>query len=135
MNLDDCWSVKSGRDSVNNQLVPDPDKFPDGISGLADTIHGMGFKLGIYSSAGTLTCADYPASIGYESLDAATWAAWGVDCKPVLSLIIPLDPGLQDSSKTSERTNKELPQKQQTSSTTTATSQATGPTSAKRVPR
>lgn len=41
----------------------------------------MGFKLGIYSSAGTETCAGYPASIGYESTDAATWAAWGVDCK------------------------------------------------------
>lgn len=41
----------------------------------------MGFKLGIYSSAGTETCAGYPASIGYESIDAAAWAAWGVDCK------------------------------------------------------
>lgn len=81
MNLDDCWSVQSGRDNETDQLIPDPDKFPDGISGLADTIHDMGFKLGIYSSAGTLTCADYPASIGYESIDAATWAAWGVDCK------------------------------------------------------
>lgn len=86
VNLDDCWSVKSGRDNVTDQLVPDPDKFPDGISGLADTIHDMGFKLGIYSSAGTLTCADYPASIGYESLDAATWAGWGVDCQICPSL-------------------------------------------------
>ncbi|KAI1201106.1 glycoside hydrolase family 27 protein [Nemania serpens] len=79
VNLDDCWSVKSGRDSVTQQLVPDPERFPNGISGLADQIHALGFKIGIYSSAGTQTCAGYPASIGYESIDAATWAAWGID--------------------------------------------------------
>ncbi|KAI1117256.1 glycoside hydrolase family 27 protein [Nemania sp. NC0429] len=80
VNLDDCWSVKSGRDSETQQLVPDPERFPNGISGLADQIHALGFKVGIYSSAGTQTCAGYPASIGYESIDAATWAAWGIDC-------------------------------------------------------
>ncbi|KAI8625200.1 glycoside hydrolase family 27 protein [Xylariaceae sp. FL1651] len=79
VNLDDCWSVKGGRDNATQQLVPDPDRFPNGISGLADQIHSLGFKIGIYSSAGTLTCAGYPASIGHESLDAATWAAWGID--------------------------------------------------------
>ncbi|RYC60802.1 hypothetical protein CHU98_g5387 [Xylaria longipes] len=79
VNLDDCWSVKSGRDNETQQLVPDPERFPNGISGLADQIHELGFKIGIYSSAGTETCAGYPASIGYESIDAATWAAWGID--------------------------------------------------------
>ncbi len=62
------------------QIVPDPIKFPAGIKGVADHVHTLGLKLGIYSSAGTLTCAGYPASIGYESIDAATFAAWGVDC-------------------------------------------------------
>ncbi|KAI1746086.1 glycoside hydrolase family 27 protein [Xylaria scruposa] len=79
VNLDDCWSVKSGRDNNTQQLIPDPERFPRGISGLADQIHDLGFKIGIYSSAGTKTCAGYPASIGYESIDAATWAAWGID--------------------------------------------------------
>jgi len=79
VNLDDCWSAQSGRDETTMQLVPDPDKFPDGISALADKIHDMGLKIGIYSSAGTETCANYPASIGYESIDAATFAAWGID--------------------------------------------------------
>ncbi|KAJ8125133.1 hypothetical protein O1611_g8507 [Lasiodiplodia mahajangana] len=79
VNLDDCWSVKSGRDNETQQLIPDPSRFPNGISGLADQIHELGFKIGIYSSAGTETCAGYPASIGYESIDAATWAAWGID--------------------------------------------------------
>ncbi|KAI1180831.1 glycoside hydrolase family 27 protein [Nemania sp. FL0916] len=79
VNLDDCWSVKSGRDNVTQQLVPDPTRFPNGISGLADKIHDLGFKIGIYSSAGTETCAGYPASINYEEIDAATWSAWGID--------------------------------------------------------
>lgn len=79
VNLDDCWSVKDSRDSNTQELVPDPDRFPNGVSGLADQIHDMGFKIGIYSSAGTQTCAGYPASIGYESIDAASWAAWGID--------------------------------------------------------
>ncbi|KAI1438226.1 glycoside hydrolase family 27 protein [Xylaria sp. CBS 124048] len=79
VNIDDCWSVKSGRDNETQQLIPDPTRFPSGISGLAEQIHDMGFKMGIYSSAGTETCAGYPASIGFESIDAATWAAWGVD--------------------------------------------------------
>ena len=39
----------------------------------------MGLKLGLYGSAGTKTCAGYPAELGHESLDAATFATWGVD--------------------------------------------------------
>lgn len=36
-------------------------------------------KLGIYSDSGTQTCARYTASLGYEAIDAAQFAAWGVD--------------------------------------------------------
>ncbi|CAJ2512888.1 Uu.00g010070.m01.CDS01 [Anthostomella pinea] len=79
INIDDCWSVKTGRDNVTHQLMPNLTSFPNGISGVADEIHALGLKVGIYSSAGTETCGGYPASIGYESIDAATWAAWGID--------------------------------------------------------
>ncbi|OCL05345.1 glycoside hydrolase family 27 protein [Glonium stellatum] len=79
VNIDDCWSVKEGRDNTTRRLVPDPVKFPDGISGTAAKIHALGLKIGIYSDAGTETCGGYPASIGYESIDAATWAEWGID--------------------------------------------------------
>ncbi|KAI1818104.1 glycoside hydrolase family 27 protein [Poronia punctata] len=79
VNIDDCWSIKDHRDPDTDEIIPDPDKFPSGISGVADKVHDMGLKLGIYSSAGTATCAGYPASIGYEEIDAASWAAWGVD--------------------------------------------------------
>ena len=43
----DCWMLMS-RDSATQQQVPDPSKFPDGMAALADKIHGMGFKIGIY---------------------------------------------------------------------------------------
>ena len=54
-------------------------KFPNGIKALADYVHGKGLKLGIYSSAGTTTCAGYPASLGNEQRDANLWASWGID--------------------------------------------------------
>ena len=77
VNIDDCWMTHS-RNSAG-QLVPDPVKFPDGISGTAAYVHSLGLKLGIYEDAGTNTCAGYPGSLGHEITDANTFAAWGVD--------------------------------------------------------
>jgi alpha-galactosidase len=42
-------------------------------------VHGLGLKFGIYSDAGTKTCAGRPGSRGYEYQDARQYAAWGVD--------------------------------------------------------
>ena len=75
--IDDCWALKS-RDA-NGKLVADPVKFPHGMKALSDAIHKKGLKFGMYSCAGTLTCAGYPASYDREFLDAATFAEWGVD--------------------------------------------------------
>lgn len=75
----DCWAKKS-RD-VNGKLVPDSTKFPNGLASVASKIHALGLKIGIYSDAGTNTCAGYPGSLGYEATDAATWSSWGIDCK------------------------------------------------------
>lgn len=77
VNIDDCW-MSSSRDSGGN-LVPDPSKFPDGISGTAAYVHSKGLKLGIYESAGTATCAGYPGSLNHEQQDANSFASWGVD--------------------------------------------------------
>jgi alpha-galactosidase len=77
VNIDDCWMAPT-RDSAGN-LVPDPVRFPNGIQAVADFIHGLGLKLGIYADAGTTTCAHFPGSYGHEAQDAATFAAWGVD--------------------------------------------------------
>ncbi|ORY13416.1 glycoside hydrolase superfamily [Clohesyomyces aquaticus] len=79
VNIDDCWQIKDRRDNVTNRLIPDPARFPEGIKGTADKIHALDLKIGIYSSAGDLTCAGYQASINHEWIDAATWAEWGID--------------------------------------------------------
>jgi alpha-galactosidase len=53
VNIDDCWSNKNlRRSNTTQEILPDFDKFPDGISGLADKVHSLGLKLGIYSDAG-----------------------------------------------------------------------------------
>ena len=76
MNLDDCWQIK--RDE-NNVIVPDADKFPNGIKPLADYAHSKGLNFGVYSDAGNLTCQMRPGGLYYEDIDAKTYAEWGVD--------------------------------------------------------
>jgi len=77
VNLDDCWHLLE-RDSQGH-LVPDPEHFPNGMKPIGDYIHNKGLKFGIYSSAGTMTCAQKAGSLGYETIDATDWASWGVD--------------------------------------------------------
>ena len=74
--IDDCWH---GQRDAHGDIQADPQRFPSGIKALADYVHSKGLKFGIYSDAGTKTCAGRPASRGYEFQDAAQYAAWGVD--------------------------------------------------------
>jgi alpha-galactosidase len=74
--IDDCW--QTSRDASGNIIV-DPSRFPSGIKALADYIHGKGLKFGIYTDAGTNTCAGRPGTMGHEYQDAKQYAAWGVD--------------------------------------------------------
>jgi alpha-galactosidase len=74
--IDDCWQVS--RDA-NGNIVSDPVRFHSGIKALADYVHSKGLKFGIYSDAGTQTCAGRPGSRGHEFQDALQYAAWGVD--------------------------------------------------------
>jgi alpha-galactosidase len=74
--IDDCWQVS--RDVAGN-IVADAKTFPSGIKALADYVHSKGLKFGIYSDAGTMTCAKRPGSRGHEFQDALQYAAWGVD--------------------------------------------------------
>jgi alpha-galactosidase len=74
--IDDCW--QTGRDTAGN-IIADPQKFPSGIKALADYVHSKGLKFGIYTDAGTKTCAGRPGSMGHEYQDAQQYANWGVD--------------------------------------------------------
>jgi alpha-galactosidase len=74
INIDDGWE---GQRDANGVLQPNQ-KFPD-MKALADYVHSKGLKIGIYSSPGNRTCQGLPGSLGYEEIDARTWASWGFD--------------------------------------------------------
>lgn len=75
--VDDCWQAPA-RDE-NGDLVADPKRFPGGMKALADYVHSLGLKFGIYSDAGPWTCKGLPGSYGNEERDAQVFASWGVD--------------------------------------------------------
>ena len=77
VNIDDCWQ-SSMRDE-NGRMQGDLTTFPHGIKWLVDEVNKLGLKLGIYSSNGTLTCEDLPASLYHERVDAETFAEWGIE--------------------------------------------------------
>lgn len=77
INLDDNWQ-SSMRDE-NGDLQGDLETFPHGIEWLVQQVNGLGLKLGAYTSNGTLTCEDLPASLGREKSDAYTLAKWGIE--------------------------------------------------------
>ena len=86
--IDDCWMLKD-RDAHGN-LQPDPVRFPHGMKPLADAIHHLGLKFGIYEDAGSTTCGGFagsgwPKGAGPDEgsdhflQDARLFASWGVD--------------------------------------------------------
>ena len=74
--IDDCWQVS--RDAAGN-IVADAQRFPHGIKAVADYVHSLGLKFGIYSDAGAKTCQGRPGGLGHEYQDALIYASWGVD--------------------------------------------------------
>ena len=49
------------------------------MKALGDYMHAKNVQFALYTAESTETCAGYPASLGYETLDATTMANWGVD--------------------------------------------------------
>lgn len=77
INLDDCWH-SSQRDE-QGRLQGDLSRFASGIGTLTKKLNNMGLKVGLYSSNGDYTCEDLPASLNHESIDAETFAQWGIE--------------------------------------------------------
>lgn len=83
--LDDGF--QNARRNYRGELEGHALRFRQGIPALIEGVKALGLKFGIYSVPGTLTCAqqydDYIAdglgSFGFETLDAETFARWGVD--------------------------------------------------------
>jgi alpha-galactosidase len=86
INVDDYWqNHRNSKDptlqgpfrETNGIIVPNS-RFPD-MKGMADYIHGLGLKAGLYSSPGPWTCGGCAASWQHEEQDAQTYAKWGFD--------------------------------------------------------
>ncbi|MDD4870441.1 MAG: NPCBM/NEW2 domain-containing protein [Kiritimatiellae bacterium] len=97
INIDDTWQGKRGGEF---KALQGNQKFPD-MKGLCDTIHGMGLKIGIYSTPWITSYAGFAGSSSYNEKgewneqtdsgkwvhgkfrfhenDARQWAAWGID--------------------------------------------------------
>ncbi len=84
--IDDTWQAE---ERIDGRLTWDANRFPDGIKPLSQYAHSKGLKFGIYSCAGTHTCAGKPASYGYEEIDAQTFAEWEVDFLKYDSCYVP----------------------------------------------
>lgn len=75
INIDDGWEAA---ERASNGLIVPNEKFPD-MKKLSDYVHGLGLKLGIYSSPGSKTCGGYLGSYQHEEQDATTYGQWGID--------------------------------------------------------
>jgi alpha-galactosidase len=86
INVDDFW--QNNRDwgdptlrgpfrDPQGVIVPNA-RFPD-MKGMADHIHSLGLKAGLYSSPGPWTCGGGAGSFQHEQQDAETYAKWGFD--------------------------------------------------------
>lgn len=86
INIDDGFF---GHRDETGMLHTHPERFPNGVKGVIDHIHGLGLKAGVYSDAGANTCGSLwdmdPNGIGvgfygHEAQDADLYFnRWGAD--------------------------------------------------------
>lgn len=77
LGIDDCWLEKErGEDG---RMQPHKKQFPNGMKYIADYIHGLGLKFGMYQDYGNFTCAGYPGVYGNEQIDIDTFVEWEID--------------------------------------------------------
>lgn len=86
INIDDFW--QNHRDSKDQTLrgtfrdqegsIQPNARFGD-MKSLADYVHALGLKIGLYSSPGPWTCGGCAGSYGFEQEDAQSYAKWGFD--------------------------------------------------------
>ena len=85
INIDDFWenhrdskdpALRGGFRDKDGFIVPNS-RFPD-MKGLADYVHGLGLKIGLYSSPGPWTCGGCAASWQHERAGCAVLCAVGL---------------------------------------------------------
>jgi alpha-galactosidase len=86
INIDDFWqNHRDSKDSTLRGKLRDeagnivPNARFKNMKPLADYVHNLGLKIGLYSSPGPWTCGGCAGSYGYEKQDAESYAKWGFD--------------------------------------------------------
>ena len=86
INIDDFWnnhrdskdeSLRGALRDEDGKIMPNS-RFGD-MKELADYVHSLGLKIGLYSSPGPWSCGGCAGSYGYEEQDAQSYADWGFD--------------------------------------------------------
>lgn len=87
INIDDFWQNRPrekhddtlmGPERLADGTIATNKRFPD-MKGLADYVHSLGLRIGLYSSPGPETCGCCVGSWEHEEQDAKTYADWGYD--------------------------------------------------------
>jgi len=60
-------------------MRPNPRLFLEGMKSFCDEIHSKGLRCGLYTGFAPMVCGFQNGSWGYETIDANTFASWGVD--------------------------------------------------------
>ena len=80
LSIDDCWMDKQRNATGFLQANANFSATGGGdMRALGDYIHAKGLKYGLYESSGTHSCQGFMGSLGYEWIDAQTFADWGAD--------------------------------------------------------
>jgi Alpha galactosidase A/Alpha galactosidase C-terminal beta sandwich domain len=75
--LDAGWW--QGAREASGAISVDPAQWPHGMAWLARTLHAAGFRVGLYTDAGSTGCGGPTGSYGHYQQDVNTFAAWGFD--------------------------------------------------------
>lgn len=77
VNTDEGWEL-STRNASTGELQWDPHAYPSGIPAFTAQLASMGMRFGIYGAASGVTCGGVSGQLFHETLDATTFADWGV---------------------------------------------------------
>jgi len=72
--LDDCYTLKER--NASGYMVPDPKRFPQGLTVLNKQMNAYGVNLAAYGDLGYRTCADY---VSAERKCFSIWQCWVSD--------------------------------------------------------
>ncbi len=73
-----------GARDARGQIAVSPTQWPHGMVWLTSTLHAAGFKVGLYTDAGSEGCGGRgQGSFGHYQQDVDTFAAWGFDAVKV----------------------------------------------------